>query len=31
MRGRYPRHVWPDDPASAQASLKTKNALARAR
>jgi ATP-dependent helicase HrpB len=29
MRGRYPRHVWPDDPASAQASLKTKNALAR--
>ena len=31
MRGRYPRHVWPDDPASAEASLKTKNALARAR
>ncbi len=31
MRGRYPRHNWPDDPASAVASLKTKNALARAR
>ncbi len=31
MRGRYPRHVWPDDPASATPSLKTKNALARAR
>jgi ATP-dependent helicase HrpB len=31
MRGRYPRHNWPDDPASAHASLKTKNALARAR
>jgi ATP-dependent helicase HrpB len=29
MRGRYPRHVWPDDPATAHASLKTKNALAR--
>ncbi len=31
MRGRYPRHNWPDDPAGAIASLKTKNALARQR
>ena len=29
MRGRYPRHNWPDDPTAAVASLKTKNALAR--
>lgn len=27
MRGRYPRHNWPDDPVSATASLKTKKAL----
>lgn len=29
MRGRYPKHVWPDDPANATPSLKTKNAQAR--
>ncbi|CAM3171018.1 hypothetical protein SPAN111604_08060 [Sphingomonas antarctica] len=27
MRGRYPRHNWPDDPTAAPASLKTKKAL----
>jgi ATP-dependent helicase HrpB len=31
MRGRYPKHVWPDDPVGATASLKTKAALARGR
>lgn len=30
MKGRYPRHVWPDNPVTATPSLRTKNAQNRA-
>ncbi|HEX9947724.1 MAG TPA: ATP-dependent helicase HrpB [Allosphingosinicella sp.] len=29
MRGRYPRHPWPEDPAAADPTLRTKKATAR--
>ena len=29
MKGRYPKHFWPDDPANATPTTKTKKAMDR--
>jgi len=29
MKGRYPKHRWPDEPWTEKPSLKTKNAFSR--